>query len=64
MKRHTCLSGISATLAAPALFSGQHPAITLPAGQPKCFCRVIGIHGTADDTDGESALSPGLRTAH
>ena len=27
--------------------------ITLPAGQPKCFYRVIGILGTADDTDGD-----------
>lgn len=47
---------VSATFTAPTGPVGAKTTtttITLPSGQPKCFYRVIGILGTADDTDGD-----------
>ena len=47
---------VNATFSTPAAEVGGKTTtttITLPAGQPKCFYRVIGILGTADDTDGD-----------
>jgi hypothetical protein len=47
---------VNATFSTPEAEVGgktTKTTITLPAGQPKCFYRVIGILGTALDTDGD-----------
>lgn len=48
---------VFSTPAGPAGFQTTSTTVTLPAGQPKYFYRVIGILGTADDPDGDGLPS-------
>ena len=47
------VNAVFSTPAGPVGGKTTTTTITPPAGQPKCFYRVLGILGTADDTDGD-----------